>query len=116
MKARADGPRDMAPHGQIRLQQDAEITHRGRGPYRGPTDIQRVGVEMKTPSASRAPQKVRLLGVESQSVAPHPFSDPLNAKLHSSPLLLDCRWRSPRVELRVVGINLNERLIEAVFQ
>src|SRR6218665_2659179 len=26
-------PRNMAPHGQVRLQQDAEVTHRGRGPY-----------------------------------------------------------------------------------
>src|SRR6218665_2521640 len=26
-------PRNMAPHGQVRLHQDAEVTHRGRGPY-----------------------------------------------------------------------------------
>jgi len=32
-KATAYRPRKMAPHGQVRLQQDAEVTDRGRGPY-----------------------------------------------------------------------------------
>ena len=31
-KATADCPRNMTPHGQVRLQQDAEIAHSGRGP------------------------------------------------------------------------------------
>ena len=31
-KATADCLRNMAPHGQVRLQQDAEVAHRGRGP------------------------------------------------------------------------------------
>src|SRR6218665_3116709 len=29
----------MAPHGQVRLQQDAEVTHKGRGPYQGPQTL-----------------------------------------------------------------------------
>src|SRR6218665_2637678 len=36
-KATADRPRNMAPHGQVRLHRDAEVTHRGRGQYQGPT-------------------------------------------------------------------------------
>src|SRR6218665_3723871 len=39
-KATTDCPRNMTPHGQVRLQQDAEIAHSGRGPYQGPTDTQ----------------------------------------------------------------------------
>ena len=39
-KATADCPRNLAPHGQVGLQKDAEIAHRGRGPYQGPTDTQ----------------------------------------------------------------------------
>src|SRR6218665_3498779 len=50
-KATAYCPRNMVPHGQVRLQQDAEVTHRGRGPYQGPTDTQLTGVKMDTPSA-----------------------------------------------------------------
>src|SRR6218665_1775039 len=38
-KATADCPRNMTPHGQVRLQQDAEIAHRGRGPYLGPISV-----------------------------------------------------------------------------
>src|SRR6218665_3395615 len=30
-KATADCPRNMTPHGQVRLQQDAKIAHSGRG-------------------------------------------------------------------------------------
>src|SRR6218665_3254804 len=30
-KATTYRPRNMTPHGQVRLQQDAEVTHRGRG-------------------------------------------------------------------------------------
>src|SRR6218665_1255143 len=76
-KATAYRPHNMAPHGQIRLQQDAEVTHRGRGPYQGPTDTQLTGVKMDTPSAGCAPQEVRLHGAEQQSVGTHPFGDPL---------------------------------------
>ena len=93
----------MAPHGQIRLQQDAEITHRGRRPNQVPGDTQRASFEMETPSASRVPREVRLLGVEPQSIGPHPFGDPLNTKLHSPPPLLydfdgatTCRAESDR--------------------
>src|SRR6218665_2778260 len=49
-KATADCPRNMTPHGQVRLQQDAEIAHSGRGPYQGPTDTQLRGVKIHTPS------------------------------------------------------------------
>src|SRR6218665_3644201 len=73
--------------GQVRMQQDAEITHRGRGPYQGPTDTQLTGVKMDTPYAGCAPQEVRLLGVEPQSVGTHPYGDLLNTKLHMTPLL-----------------------------
>src|SRR6218665_1867691 len=47
-------------------------------------------------SRSSTPQEVRLLEVEPQSVGTHPFGDPLNTKLHTTPLLwnwhvlLDC--------------------------
>src|SRR6218665_2008625 len=58
---------------------------------------------MDTPSAGCAPQEVRLLGVEPQSVGTHPFGDPLNTKFHTTPLLWNCRWRAPRVKLRVIG-------------
>jgi len=61
--------------------------HRGRGPYQGPTDTQLTDVKMDAPSTGRTPQEVRLLGVESQSVRTHPFGDPLNTKLHTTPLL-----------------------------
>src|SRR6218665_1808534 len=50
VKATADCPRNMRPHGQVRLQQDTEIAHSGRGPYQGPTDTQLRGVKMHTPS------------------------------------------------------------------
>src|SRR6218665_3907887 len=66
-KATADCPRNMTPHGQVRLQQDAEIAHRGRGPYQGPTDTQHRGVKMHTLSTGRTPQEVRLLGVNYSS-------------------------------------------------
>jgi len=33
VKVTANRPCNMAPHGQVRLQQDAEIVQRGRGPY-----------------------------------------------------------------------------------
>src|SRR6218665_74959 len=49
-KATADCPRNMTPHGQVGLQQDAEIAHSGRGPYQGPTDTQLSGVKVDTPS------------------------------------------------------------------
>src|SRR6218665_915651 len=68
----------MAPHGQVGLQQDAEIAHRGRWPYQGPTDTQLSGVKVDTPSAGRTPQEVRLLGVKPQSVGTHSFGYPLN--------------------------------------
>ena len=87
-KATADRPRNMAPHGQVGLQQNAEIAHRGRGSYQGPTDIQLSGVKVDTPSAGRTPQEVRLLGVKPQSVGTHPFGHPLNTKLHSTPLTI----------------------------
>src|SRR6218665_315729 len=96
----------MAPHGQDRLQQDAEVTHRGRGLYQGPTDTQLTGVKMDTPSAGCAPQEVHLLGVEPQSVGTHPFGDLLNTKLHTTPLLWNCQWRAPRVKLRVIGVEV----------
>src|SRR6218665_3556192 len=86
-KATATCPRNMAPHGQVEFQQDAEIAHRGRGPYQGPTDTQLSGVKVNTPSAGRTPQEVRLLGVKPQSVETHPFGYPLNTKLHLTPLL-----------------------------
>src|SRR6218665_149875 len=35
-KATADCPRNMTLHGQVRLQQDVEMAHSGRGPYQGP--------------------------------------------------------------------------------
>src|SRR6218665_2688428 len=89
-KTTADRPRNMAPHEQVRLQQDAEIAHRGRGPYQGPTDTQLSCVKGDTPSAGRTPQEVRLLGVKLQSVGTHPFGYPLNTKLHSTPLLCNC--------------------------
>src|SRR6218665_3338925 len=54
----------MTPHGQVRLQQDAEIAHSGRGLYQGPTDTQLRGVKMHTPSTGRTLQEVRLLGVK----------------------------------------------------
>src|SRR6218665_2967623 len=38
-KATADRPRNMAPHRQVGLQKDAEIAHRGRGPYQGPQTL-----------------------------------------------------------------------------
>src|SRR6218665_1972293 len=77
-KATADCPRNMTPHGQVRLQQDAEIAHSGRGPYQGSTDTQFRGVKMHTPSTGRTPHEVRLLGVKTQSVETHPFGDPLD--------------------------------------
>src|SRR6218665_2924191 len=82
--------RNMAPYGQVGLQQDAKIAPRGRGPYQGPTDTQLSGVNVDTPSAGRAPQEVRLLGVKPQSVGTHPFGYTLNTKLHSTPLLCNC--------------------------
>src|SRR6218665_879348 len=45
-KATADRPRNMAPRGHVRLQQDAKIAHRGRWPYRGPTYTLLSGVKM----------------------------------------------------------------------
>src|SRR6218665_500266 len=57
-KATADCPCNMALNGQVRLQQDAEIAHSGRGPYQGPTYTQLRGVKMHTPSAGRTPQEV----------------------------------------------------------
>src|SRR6218665_3040894 len=89
-KASADRPRNTAPHGQVGLQQHAEIAHRGRGSYQGPTDTQLSGVKVDTPSAGRTPQEVRLLGVKPKSVGTHPFGHPLNTKLHSTPLLCNC--------------------------
>ena len=77
-KATADCPRNMMPHGQVRLQQDAEIAHSGRGPYQGPTDTQLRGVKMYTLSTGRTPQEVRRLGVKTQCVGTHLFSDPLD--------------------------------------
>src|SRR6218665_665979 len=77
-KATADCPRNMTPHGQVRLQQDAKIAHSGRGPYQGYTDTQLRGVKMHTPSTGRTPHEVRLLGVKTQSVRTHPFGDPFD--------------------------------------
>src|SRR6218665_2473470 len=63
-KATADCPRNMTPHGQVRIQQDAEIADSGQGPYQGPTDTQLGGVKMDTPSMGRTPHEVRFLGVK----------------------------------------------------
>src|SRR6218665_1684254 len=84
-KATAYHPRNMAPHGHWTGHTPAGC--RGRAPYQGPTDTQLTGVKMDAPSTSRAPQEVHLLGVEPQSVGTHPFGDPLNTKLHMTPLL-----------------------------
>src|SRR6218665_418535 len=54
-------------------------------------------------SMGRTPQEVCLLGVKAQPVGTHPFGDSLDTKLHSMPLLYNCRWRPPRVKLRVIG-------------
>src|SRR6218665_1454280 len=98
-KATAYRPRNMTPHGQVRLQQDPEIAHRCRGLYQGPTYTQLTGVKMDIPCAGCAPQEVRLLGVEPQSAGTHPFGDPLNTKLHTTTLLYNCRWMAPRIKL-----------------
>src|SRR6218665_2117782 len=74
-KATADCPRNMPHHRQVRLQQDAKIAHRGRGPYQGYTDTRLIGVKMHTPSTGRTPHEVRFLGVKTQSVGTHPFGD-----------------------------------------
>src|SRR6218665_2066679 len=78
VKATADCPRNMTPHGQVRLQQNAKIAHSGRGPYQGSTDTQLRGVKMNTPSTGRTPHEVRLLGVKTQFVGTHPFGDPFD--------------------------------------
>jgi len=51
----------MAPHGQVRLQQDAEIAHRGRGSYiQDPQTVTQLsGVKIDTPSAGRTPWEVK---------------------------------------------------------
>src|SRR5688572_20079270 len=51
MKSTADRLRNMAPHGEVILQHDAKITHRGRRRDRSPADAQRAGVEVEAPSA-----------------------------------------------------------------
>src|SRR6218665_2973587 len=60
-KATAYCPRNMAPHGQDRLQQETEVMHRGQGPYQGTADTQLTGVKIDAPSTGRTPQEVRLL-------------------------------------------------------
>src|SRR6218665_2357217 len=89
---------------------DSSRTPRSRteveGRIKAPQTISSAVSRWDTPSAVRTPQEVRLLGVEPQSVGTHPFGDPLNTKFHTTPLLWNCRWRAPRVKLRVIGVEV----------
>src|SRR6218665_2959229 len=88
------------------VKHNSKVTNNGHRANQRTADAQLPGVKMRTPSTSRAPKKLRLLGIKTKSVRPHPLCDPLNSKLHPS-LLQSIRERwAPRVELRVVGVEM----------
>src|SRR6218665_2098400 len=76
-EAATDGPGHVVFH-------NSKVTNNGHRANQRTANAQLPGVKMRAPSTSRAPKKLRLLGIKTKSVRPHPLCDPLNAKLHPS--------------------------------
>src|SRR6218665_3629567 len=81
-----DSSSHMVFHRQIRLKHDAKVTSNSHRTNQGTTDTELPGVKMGTPSAGRAPKKLRLLRIKTESVRSHPLRYLLNSQLHPAPL------------------------------
>src|SRR6218665_394832 len=71
-------------HRQIRLKHDAKVTSNSHRTNQGTADTELPGVKMGTPSAGRAPKKLRLLRIKTESIRSHPLRDLLNSQLQLS--------------------------------
>ena len=74
----------MVFHRQIGLKHDAKVTSNSHRANQGTRDTELPGVEMGTPSAGRAPRKLRLLRIKTESIRSHPLRDLLNSQLPQS--------------------------------
>src|SRR6218665_3568295 len=66
---------------ETRLMEAATDGHRAN---QRTADTELPGVEMGTPSAGRAPKKLRLLRIKTESIRSHPLRDLLNSQLQNS--------------------------------
>src|SRR6218665_1282324 len=83
-EAATDGPGHVVFHGQIGLKHNSKVTNNGHRANPRTADAQLPGVKMRATSTSRTPKKLRLLGIKTKSVSPHPLRNPLSAKFHPS--------------------------------
>src|SRR6218665_1787904 len=95
-EAATDGSSHVDFHRQIGLKHDAKVTSNSNRANQGTADSEPPGVEIGTPPAGRAPKKLRLLRIKTESIRSHPLRDLLNSQLHPAPQSI--RWRvTPRV-------------------
>src|SRR6218665_1597764 len=71
-EAAADGPGHVVFHCQIGLKHNSKVTNNGHRANQRTADAQLPGVKIRAPSTSHAPKKLRLLGIKTKSVRPHP--------------------------------------------
>src|SRR6218665_645554 len=81
-EASTDGSSHMVFHRQIRLKHDAKVTYNSHRTNQGTADTELPGGGMGTPSAGRAPKKLRLPRIKTESIRSHPLRD-LHAQLPS---------------------------------
>src|SRR6218665_1576517 len=81
-EAATDGSSHVVFHRQIGLRHDAKVTSNSHRANQGTANTELPGVEMGTPSAGRAPKKLRLLRIKTESIRSHPLRDLLNSQLH----------------------------------
>src|SRR6218665_3489049 len=58
------------------MKHNSKVTNNGHRANQRTADAQLPGVKIRAPSTSRAPKKLRLLGMKTKSVRPHPLRDP----------------------------------------
>src|SRR6218665_1751913 len=90
----------MAPHGQVRLQQDAEVTHKGRGPYQGPQTL--------SSPVSRWMHRLRVVHHKKSifSGLSRSLLERIHSTQHQAPYdaaAVELLMEGPRVKLRVIG-------------
>src|SRR6218665_3977901 len=85
-EAATDGSSHVDFHRQIGLKHDAKVTSSSHQANQGTADTELPSVKMGTPSAGRAPKKLRLLRIKTESIRSHPLRDLLNSQLHPAPL------------------------------
>src|SRR6218665_2862783 len=85
-EAATDGSSHVDSDRQIGLKHDAKVTSNSHRANQRTADTELPGVEMGTLSAGRAPKKLRLLRIKTESIRPHPLRDVLNSQLPPPPL------------------------------